>query len=98
MDRRDYAKWAGWAALALAVISGMVYTVRATADWGLWVPLGLAVALAIFWLSEFRGEAVQVVTSRRARQGGAASSTRLRRWPSWSCCRPWWSTTTTAST
>jgi ABC-type uncharacterized transport system involved in gliding motility auxiliary subunit len=68
--RREYAKAAGWAALVLVALTGVVYSVRGVADWGLWAPLALAVLSASFWFAEFRTEAVEVIVSRRARQGG----------------------------
>ncbi len=68
--RREYAKAAGWAALLLVVLTGIAYSIRGTADLGLWVPLAVAVALAAWWLTEFRAEALATVRSRAARQGG----------------------------
>lgn len=70
--RREYAKAAGWVALALALVTGVTYAVRTLADLWLWLPLGLTVALAGLWLSEFHGEALQVLRSRRTRQGANA--------------------------
>jgi ABC-type uncharacterized transport system involved in gliding motility auxiliary subunit len=67
--RRDYAKAAGWAALLLALVTGVSYAVRSQADAGLWVPLALTLALAGFWLSELRDEVLQALRSRSARQG-----------------------------
>jgi len=68
--RREYAKAAGWAALILFLATGVSYAVRGAADLGLWIPLGVGVLAAGFWLAEFRGEAAAVIVSRRARQGG----------------------------
>lgn len=67
--RREYAKAAGWAALILSLASGVAYAVRSRADWGLWLPLGLAVALGLFWAREFWDEAQATLRSRAARQG-----------------------------
>jgi ABC-type uncharacterized transport system involved in gliding motility auxiliary subunit len=72
--RRDYAKFAGWAALVLLAATGITYAVRATADWGLWVPLGLGVAAAAWWGAVYHQQAVEVITSRRARQGGLSAA------------------------
>jgi ABC-type uncharacterized transport system involved in gliding motility auxiliary subunit len=68
--RREYAKAAGWAALGLLALTGVTYAVRGAADLWLWLPLGAGVVSAALWLVEFRGEALEVVRSRRARQGG----------------------------
>jgi ABC-type uncharacterized transport system involved in gliding motility auxiliary subunit len=67
--RRDYAKAAGWAALALGLATGISYAVRSQADAGLWVPLALTLLLAGFWAVELRDEALQTLRSRAARQG-----------------------------
>jgi ABC-type uncharacterized transport system involved in gliding motility auxiliary subunit len=70
--RRDYAKAAGWAALALALITGVTYAVRNQADLWLWLPLGLALILGGLWLMEFKAQAAEVLRSRRTRQGANA--------------------------
>lgn len=67
--RRDYAKAAGWAALCLGLLTGLSYSVRGMNDIVLWVPLGLTLLLAGFWLSEFRAEVATLLRSRSARQG-----------------------------
>src|SRR5665213_971361 len=51
-------------------LTGVVYTVRASADLWLWLPLGLGILAGAFWLSVYSAEALDVVRSRRARQGG----------------------------
>lgn len=70
--RREYAKAAGWAALFLLMATGVTYAIRSTADLGLWLPLGLGLAATAFWAVEFRGEAAEVLRSRRTRQGANA--------------------------
>jgi ABC-type uncharacterized transport system involved in gliding motility auxiliary subunit len=67
--RREYAKAAGWAALILLFATGVSYAVRSSADLGLWVPLGLGVAMGAFYLAEFRAEVGTLLRSRGARQG-----------------------------
>lgn len=71
--KRDYAKAAGWICLALFALTGVSYAVRGAADLWLWLPLGTGLVLAAFWFAEFSREAVAVVTSRRARQGGQSA-------------------------
>ncbi len=68
--RREYAKAAGWTALIALASAGVTYAVRGIADLWLWLPLGLGVALAAVWAAALGREAFQVVSSRRARQGG----------------------------
>jgi len=70
---REYAKAAGWSSLALLAITAVTYSVRSAADWGLWLPLGLGLAAGIFWASQYHAEAVEVLTNRRARQGGMSA-------------------------
>jgi ABC-type uncharacterized transport system involved in gliding motility auxiliary subunit len=70
--RTQYAKAAGWAALALLIYTGISYSIRSVADLWLWLPLGLSLALAGWWLSEFKAEAMETLRSRRTRQGANA--------------------------
>lgn len=71
--KRRFAKAAGWAALVVLALTGLSYTVRGATDMVLWVPLGLGLALATAWLAVFHVEALEVVRSRRARQGGQSA-------------------------
>jgi len=71
--RTQYAKAAGWAALALLLASAIIYSVRGFADLWFWLPLALAVGLGGWWLSEFRAQALETVRSRRTRQGANAA-------------------------
>ncbi|HTB35339.1 MAG TPA: hypothetical protein VK842_10775, partial [bacterium] len=70
--RTLYAKAAGWSALTLLLFSGIIYSIRGFADLWLWLPLGLSLALAGWWLSEFREQALETLRSRKTRQGANA--------------------------
>jgi hypothetical protein len=70
--RTQYAKAAGWAALALLLFAGITYSVRSIADLWLWLPLGLGLASAGWWFTEFKGEALETLRSRKTRQGANA--------------------------